>query len=67
MPTIKVEWIVGRTVEQKRELAAAIAPLVAKISNTTIDRVKVEFHDIPEENIAWGGVLRCDERAQKKS
>ena len=65
MPTVKVEWAQGRTIEQKRRLARELAPLVAEIGNTTVDRVKVEFHDIPKENIAWGGVLMSDENKSR--
>lgn len=67
MPTVKIEWIVGRTIEQKRQLAAVITPIVAEIAKTTIDRVKVEFHDIPEENLAWGGILRADQNRTDQS
>lgn len=62
MPTIKIEWLEGRTLEQKREVAKEIVPIVARIAKTTPDRVKVEFHDIPSTNIAWAGVLMCDQK-----
>ena len=61
MPTVKIEWVEGRTIDQKRRLAQEIAPIVAEIAKTHVERVKVEFRDIPRENIAWAGVLMCDE------
>jgi 4-oxalocrotonate tautomerase len=67
MPTIKVEWIEGRTIEQKRELSAEITKLVARVAKTGSERVKVEFHDIPKTNIAWNGVLRCDEELKNNT
>ncbi|MTI95970.1 MAG: 4-oxalocrotonate tautomerase [Firmicutes bacterium] len=64
MPTIKVEWVEGRTLEQKRKLAAAITASMAEIAQTKPERVKVEFTDIPKTNLAWGGTLRVDEEVK---
>ena len=66
MPTIKVEWIEGRTLEQKRQLAKEITEMVARIGKTNKERVKVEFYDILKTDISWGGVLRFDEEKNKQ-
>ena len=65
MPTVKIEWMEGRTLEQKRKLAAAITTVVAEAADTAPRRVKVVFTDIPKTNLAWGGVLRVDEGVKK--
>lgn len=60
MPIIRVDWIEGRTLEQKRSLAAKITEVVCECARTTPDRVTVIINDIPKTNHAKAGVLRAD-------
>ncbi len=61
MPFIQIHMVEGRTVEQKREMAAAVTREVARIANVGEDRVKIYFFDIKKEDVASGGKLRIDE------
>ena len=57
MPIVKVEMWLGRTQEQKAELARAITDAVVKIARTSPDETIVIFQDVDRENWAKGGVL----------
>lgn len=61
MPFIQIHLAEGRSVEQKREMAAAVTKEVARIAKVPPDRVKIYFFDIKKEDMASGGVLRIDE------
>lgn len=61
MPFIQIHLAEGRSVEQKREIAAAVTKEVARITKVSPDRVKIYFFDIRKEDMASGGVLRIDE------
>lgn len=61
MPFIQIHLAEGRSVEQKREMAAAVTKEVARIAKVSPDRVKIYFFDIKKEDMASGGVLRIDE------
>lgn len=61
MPFIQIHLAEGRSVEQKREMAAAVTKEVARIAKVSPDRVKIYFFDIKKEDMASGGGLRIDE------
>lgn len=61
MPFIQIHLAEGRTVEQKREMAAAVTREVARVAGVDPQRVKIYFFDIKKEDMASGGVLRMDE------
>lgn len=60
MPTVQIEIIEGRTVEQKRELAKKVTAAVVESINVPADAVKIIIREMKKENFAEGGVLRCD-------
>ncbi|MFN7726323.1 MAG: 4-oxalocrotonate tautomerase [Rubrivivax sp.] len=60
MPTLHVEFFAGRTVEQKRALAAALTEATVRTLGTAPETVQVLFHDIERHNWATGGVLWSD-------
>ncbi len=60
MPTLHVEFFAGRTVEQKRALAAALTEATVRTLGGSPDSVQVLFHDIERHNWATGGVLWSD-------
>ena len=60
MPLVKVEMMPGRTRDQKKRLAKAIAETVAEIAITKPEEVFVVFDERPAENWAQGGVLAGD-------
>lgn len=61
MPFIQIHMVEGRSVEQKREIAAAVTADVSRIAKVPPGRVKIYFFDIKKEDMASGGVLRADE------
>lgn len=60
MPLIRVELFEGRTVEQKRALAAALTEATMKTLGSPADAVDVMFFDVPRQNWASAGVLASD-------
>lgn len=60
MPLIRVELFEGRTVEQKRALAAALTEATMKTLGSPADAVDVMFFDVPRHNWASAGVLFSD-------
>lgn len=60
MPVVTIQMYEGRTVEQKRELVAAITDAVVRIAKTTPDATEVIIQDIPRHNWAKAGKLASD-------
>ena len=60
MPLITVQMYEGRTVEQKRELAAALTEAVVRIAKTTPEATQIIFTDIPKPDWARAGKLASD-------
>ncbi len=65
MPTIHVELFAGRTVEQKRALAAALTEACVKTLGGSADGVDVIFTDVQRHDWATGGRLWSDPPPQK--
>ena len=62
MPVITVEWLEGRTPQQKAQLAAAVTNAFAAIAKTPADQVWIVFKDVKRSDWAMGGKL-LEERA----
>ena len=60
MPLVTVHMFEGRTVEQKRELVAAITEAVVRIAKTTPEATQVVITDVPKHNWASAGKLASD-------
>jgi 4-oxalocrotonate tautomerase len=60
MPLVIVKMLVGRTAEQKRQLAQEVTEVVARVSGAPVDKVDVIIEDHPRENWASGGRLYSD-------
>jgi 4-oxalocrotonate tautomerase len=65
MPTVIVEMLEGRTVEQKRELVKRITDAIVEIARTKPENVRIYFHDIPPFNLGQSGILRVDQKEKK--
>ncbi len=63
MPTIRVELFAGRSVEQKRALAAALTEAAVRTLGGSADSVDVLFFDIARQDWATAGVLWSDRGA----
>lgn len=60
MPTIRVELMEGRTVEQKRALAEALTQAVVDTLGAKAESVDVLLFDIKRHDWATGGRLWSD-------
>ena len=60
MPLITVQMYEGRTIEQKRELVAALTKAMVDIAKTTPEQVHVIIQDVARNNWAQSGKLASD-------
>lgn len=60
MPNITIQWYVGRTAEQKREITRAITEAMVRIGKTTPDQVHIVFQDVEKSDWGWNGRLASD-------
>jgi len=57
MPTLRVELMEGRTVEQKRALAEALTQAVVETLGSQPESVDILMYDIKRHDWATGGQL----------
>jgi 4-oxalocrotonate tautomerase len=57
MPVIRVEWLEGRTPDQKRRLAKGITQAFVEIGKVAEDQVWIVFQDVKRSDWAMGGDL----------
>lgn len=57
MPFVKVEWLEGRTHEQKQIVAKEITETISRTIGLDPKFIWVVFHDVPKEEWALGGTL----------
>ncbi len=55
MPMITVEWLEGRTAQQKQRLAAALTAAFVDIAQTPKEQVWIVFRDVKRSDWAMGG------------
>ena len=55
MPMITVEWLEGRTQEQKAQLAEALTQAFMEIAKVSKDQVWIVFRDVKRSDWAMGG------------
>ncbi len=60
MPVITVEWVEGRSKDQKTQVAQAITDAISTIGGAKPEATYVVFKDVPKENWASGGILLSD-------
>lgn len=64
MSVVTVQMWAGRTVEQKRDLIAAITDAMVDIASTHRSGTHVIIQDIPKDSWGRGGVLGIDRSDQ---
>ena len=57
MPVITVEWLEGRTPQQKTQLTDAITVACTEIAKVSKDQVWIVFRDVKRSDWAMGGKL----------
>ena len=57
MPVVTVDWLEGRTPQQKVQLADALTKAFVDIANVSKDQVWIVFRDVKRSDWAMGGKL----------
>ena len=57
MPVVTVEWLEGRTPQQKQALADALTHALVDIARVSKDQVWIIFRDVKRADWAMGGKL----------
>ena len=57
MPMVTVEWLEGRTPQQKVQLAEALTNAFQEIAKVSKEQVWIVFRDVPRSDWAMGGTL----------
>jgi len=57
MPVITVEWLEGRTIQQKTALAEAVTNAFVEIAKVSKDQVWIVFRDVKRADWAMAGKL----------
>ncbi len=60
MPVVTVEWLEGRSKDQKDKVAKAITDAISSIGGAKPEGTYVVFNDVPKDNWAAGGTLMSD-------
>ncbi len=60
MPLVQVTMLQGRTVEQKRKIAARITDAMVEEAGARKEGIVVTFVEVSKESYASGGVLMVD-------
>jgi 4-oxalocrotonate tautomerase len=57
---VKIDWLEGRTVDQKREIAKKVTETIVHVTGCPPEAVSVVFNDHPRHDIAKAGKLMSD-------
>ena len=57
MPIVKVEWLAGRSMDQRRALVGRITDALEDVAGSHRESIKVILHDVPPENYGSAGEL----------
>ena len=55
MPVVTVEWLEGRTPQQKARLAEAFTQALGEVANVPKDQVWIVFRDVKKSDWAMAG------------
>ncbi|WP_392565553.1 2-hydroxymuconate tautomerase [Utexia brackfieldae] len=61
MPNVVIDFLEGRTIEQKREMVKQVTAALVNTLNCRTEAVHITIHEIKTDQVANGGILRCDE------
>ena len=60
MPNVTIEWLVGRTIEEKQKVIAGITDLLVDHAHARRAAVQVTFRDMERDYWGRGGFLAVD-------
>lgn len=61
MPIVNIDWVEGRSVDQKRKIAQGVTKVLTEVSGCPAEAVTVIFSDHPRHDIAKAGKLMSDD------
>ncbi len=65
MPIIRVEWLAGRSIDQRRALVRRITDALEDVAGSRRESIKVILHDVPPENYGSAGDLLSEREPPK--
>lgn len=60
MPNVVIDFLEGRSLDQKRAMAKRVTEALVETLNCKPEAVQIVIHEISKDQIANGGILRCD-------
>ncbi len=60
MPIVNIDWLEGRTQEQKREIVRRVTEVIVEVTECPPEAVTVIFTDHPRHDIGKAGKLLSD-------
>jgi 4-oxalocrotonate tautomerase len=60
MPIVQIDFVEGRTVEQKREMAKKVTEAITETLKCPADAVTIVMREATKQNIAKAGILMSD-------
>ncbi|QYN44715.1 MULTISPECIES: 2-hydroxymuconate tautomerase [unclassified Gilliamella] len=60
MPNVTIDFLEGRTIEQKREMAKRVTDAIVQTLNCKPEAVQIIMHELSKDQLANGGELRID-------
>ena len=60
VPNVTIEWLQGRTLDQKRAVIAGITDLLVDVADARKEAVQVTFINMSKEDWGRGGLLGID-------
>ena len=60
MPNVTIDFLEGRTIEQKREMATRVTDAIVQTLNCKPEAVQIIMHELSKDQLANGGELRID-------
>ncbi|MBI0095609.1 4-oxalocrotonate tautomerase [Gilliamella apicola] len=60
MPNVIIDFLEGRTVEQKREMAKRVTAAIAETLDCPPEVIQIIMHEISKDQVAYAGVLLSD-------
>lgn len=62
MPTVQIEMLQGRTIDQKRKLVEKVTEAISESLTCSREVVTIIIREMAPEHYAKGGVLRIDNK-----
>lgn len=62
MPHVQINWVEGRTPDQKRKVVERVTRALEEDGRAKRENIHVSFVDVPATNYAEAGVLVADQK-----